>query len=159
MWAVQQVYQSYGWWGEGNPHSGTWALEEMHRPYVHTALKLNKCLPHIGLITLGYNYCLHTVDKILRIMDLLLSLCSFFLILSSAKRVPENWQSLPKPLLCLHQQWIPRYTNMTLNVIYLSINLERLRHFPTCRYLPGIHSLWLQLQAISVMRDRFQSLW
>lgn len=35
MRAVQQVHQSHGWRGEGNPHSGPRALEEMHRPYVH----------------------------------------------------------------------------------------------------------------------------
>lgn len=60
MWAVQQVYQSHGRWGKGNPHSGPRALEEMYRPYVHTGTKTEiNVLPNTGhASTLCHNYCL-----------------------------------------------------------------------------------------------------
>lgn len=37
--AVQQVHQSNGRRGEGNPHGGPRALEALHGPYVHTTGK------------------------------------------------------------------------------------------------------------------------
>lgn len=53
MRAVQQVYQSHGWRGERDPDRGPWALEKMHRPYVHkhtcspvfTSQGLSKTIP------------------------------------------------------------------------------------------------------------------
>lgn len=60
VWTVQQVYQSHGWWGEGNPHSGPRALEEMYRPYVH----MND-LPHTDhTFTLCHNYCLTKIGSL-----------------------------------------------------------------------------------------------
>lgn len=122
MWAVQQVYQSHGRWGEGNPHSGQRALEEMYRTYVHTATLTLNTSYHINVISTPQrrltlaplcNHCLYNEWIIvLSLYFVYLRKWRHYLLLpyhSFAKRVPANRQSLPKPLVCLHKQRIPRY--------------------------------------------------
>lgn len=110
VWAVQQVYQIHGRRRKGDPHCRPRALEEMHRPYVHAFYHTqghtftsgcNDCLYQITLL-LCCVFCQHKEKKSSTQRVSCLSLHSF------AERVPENRQSFPKPLLRLHQQWIPR---------------------------------------------------
>lgn len=86
---------------------------------------------------------LSTQEKLIHTVCVSVSVrVSFVPLHSFAKRVPENRQSLPKPLFCLHQQWIPRYSN---EYKYDIIIWSDLGIFPAASCAISLCCFWLHL--------------